>query len=319
MTISDLCSLLGGLGLFLYGMWMLRSHLEAAAGKRLQEILKKLTAKPFYGFLAGTGITAAMQSSTAVTVLLVGFVDAGLCTLEQAVWVILGANIGTTVTGQLTAMDAKAAAPVLAFAGILLLLFSKRDKVIGLGGALAGSGVMLMGLSMMETAMLPLGESERFRALLTGCRNPVTAILMGTVFTAALQSSSASVGILQTLARNGLVDLEQGMYLVFGQNMGTCVTALLASAGACCNAKRTAVLHLMINVLGTVLFLILCQGMPMVFAGLSASALIEGLTPMQPARQIANVHTIFNIVTSLALLPFGGLLVKLAEKLVPEI
>ncbi len=310
MTISDFFSLLGGLGLFLYGMKMMRGHLEQAASGRMPDLLKRLTGTSLRGFLAGTGITAAVQSSTAVMVLLIGFADAGIMTLTQTVWVILGANIGTTVTAQLTALNIKGIAPLFAFVGILLL-FSKKERNQCVGGILSGLGIMFIGLAMVETSVRPLGDSRYFCALLTECQNPLTGILAGTVFTALLQSSTASVAILQTLANNGLVGIRQSIYIVFGQNMGTCFTALLAAGGASLNAKRTAVLHLLVNILGTALFLILGFLLPF-------PRWMEQLAPHEPARQIANVHTIFNVVTSLALLPFGGMLVKAVSVLVPE-
>ena len=326
MTISDFFSLLGGLGFFLYGMRMLREHLEAAAGTAMEKLLRRLTKTPLRGFLAGIGITAAVQSSTAVMVLLVGFVDSGFLSFSKTVWVILGANIGTTVTSQLTALDLGVLAPLLAFMGILMLLFSKKEKascghtfmpsgrskeILCLGGVLSGFGMMFMGVSMVETAMEPLGESEGFLSLLTKCQNPLTGILAGTIFTALLQSSTASVGILQMLAKSGLIGMKQSIYIVFGQNMGTCFTALLASAGTSINARRTAALHLLINVLGTLVFLVLCQALPIVLW-------VEKLAPYDPARQIAHVHTLFNVVSSLAFMPLGGFLVKWTERLIPE-
>lgn len=311
MTISHLFSLLGGLGLFLYGMWMMREYLQAAAGNRIKKLLEKLTATPFRGFLAGIGITAMVQSSSAVMVLLVGLTDAGTISLIQAVWVILGANIGTTITGQLIALQAQGAAPLLAFVGILLLLFAKKEKWRFRGGVLSGVGVMFIGLTMMSEAVLPLKESNWLPSLFAACRNPAAGIMMGALATAVIQSSSASIGILQTLARGGLVELSQSVYLVFGQNMGTCVTGLLASAGAGRNARRTAVIHLLVNVFGTLLFTGLTEFLP--FCDWIAAA-----APGDAAKQIAHVHTVFNLVTSLACLPFGHLLVRISGQLVPE-
>ena len=326
MTISDFFSLLGGLGFFMYGMRMLREHLEAAAGNAMETLLRRLTKTPLRGFLAGIGITAAVQSSTAVMVLLVGFVDSGFLTLQRTVWVILGANIGTTVTSQLMALDLGMLAPLLAFVGIVMMLFSKNEKapcrhtfmpsgrskeIFRLGGILSGFGMMFLGLSMAEAAMEPLGESGVFQSLLIKCKNPLAGILAGTVFTALLQSSTASVGILQMLARNGLIGIGQSIYIVFGQNMGTCFTALLASAGTSINARRTAALHLFINVLGTLVFLALCQVLPL-------DLWVGRLAPSDPARQVAHVHTLFNVGSSLAFLPLGGLLVKWIKRLIPE-
>ncbi len=311
MTISHLFSLLGGLGLFLYGMWMMREYLQAAAGNRIKNLLEKLTATPMRGFLAGIGITAMVQSSSAVMVLLVGLADTGAICLLQAVWVILGANIGTTVTGQLIALQAEGAAPLLAFIGVLLLLFAKKENWKCRGGVLSGVGVMFIGLTMMSEAVLPLRESEWFPGLLAAAVNPAAGIFMGALVTAVIQSSSASVGILQTLARSGLVGLNQSVYLVFGQNMGTCVTGLLASAGAGRNARRTAVIHLLVNVFGTLLFTGWMEILPL-------CSWIEAAAPGDPAKQIAHVHTVFNLVTSLACLPFGNLLVRISGRLVPE-
>ena len=310
MTISDFCSMLGGLALFLYGMRMMREHLEQTASGRLPKLLQRLTRTPLSGFLAGIGITAAVQSSTAVMVLLIGFVDAGIMSLTRTVWVILGANIGTTVTSQLTAFDIKGISPLFTFTG-LLLLFSRKERYQRAGGVLGGLGIMFTGLAMVETSLRPLGESRLFCSLLIRCGDPLTGILAGTIVTALLQSSTASVGILQALAGNGLVGIRQSMYIVFGQNMGTCFTALLAAGGASVNARRTAVLHLLINILGAILFLLLGVFLPL-------PAWMEQLAPQSPARQIANIHTIFNVVTSLALLPFGGLLVRIAGIAVPE-
>ena len=305
MTIFHLFSLLGGLGLFLYGMWMMQEHLRDAAGNRLQGLLKRLTATRFRGFFAGIVLTAAVQSSSAVLVLLVGLTEAGALTLNQAVWVILGANVGTTLTGQIIALNIEGVAPLFAFIGILLLLFAKKEVQRHWGGVLSGVGVLFIGLSMMGEAVMPLGQEFWFLRLLTACRHPAAGIFVGAAVTAILQSSSASVGILQTLAKRGLVDLSQSVYLVFGQNIGTCATAFLASAGAGRTARQTAVIHLLINGLGTVLFVGILKFLPF-------CQWMERVAPLDPARQIANVHTTFNIVTSLVLLPFGGLLVRLS-------
>ncbi len=306
MTIFHLCSLLGGLGLFLYGMWMMREHLQAAAAHQIERFLKRLTATRMRGFLAGIGVTAVLQSSSAVMVLLVGLTDAGLIGLTQAVWGILGANIGTTVTGQLIALRVEGFAPLLAFVGILLLLFARQERWRRWGGLLAGVGVMFIGLTMMGEAMLPLKGEAWFLSLLASCRHPAAGIFAGTAVTAILQSSSASIAMLQTLAKSGLVDLSQSIYLVFGQNMGTCVTGLLASAGGGRNGRQTAVIHLLVNVFGTILFLCLVQLFPI-------GSWVEGLAPGNVAKQIADLHTIFNLVTSLTLLPLSGLLVRVAK------
>ena len=311
MKITDFFSLLGGLALFLYGMQMMSNGLEAAAGNKMKQILEKLTANRFLGVLVGAGITAVIQSSSATTVMVVGFVNSGMMTLQQAVWIIMGANIGTTITGQLIALDVGAIAPLLAFLGVALVVFIKKQKVHHYGLILAGLGILFVGMDMMSAAMMPLRESEAFISLMTKFSNPFLGILAGAVFTAIIQSSSASVGILQALASSGLIGLGNAVYVLFGQNIGTCITAILASIGTNRNAKRTTIIHLMFNIIGTIIFTTVCILTPL-------TDLIESLTPDNVAAQIANMHTLFNIVTTLLLLPFGTYLAKLARKILPE-
>lgn len=311
MDLYSIMGLLGGLALFLYGMQMMSTGLEAAAGNRMKQILERLTANRVIGVLVGAGITAVIQSSSATTVMVVGFVNSGMMTLKQAVWLIMGANIGTTITGQLIALNVEAVAPLLAFLGVAAIVFIKNVKVHNYGRILAGLGVLFIGMEMMGDAMVPLRESEAFISLMTQFSNPLLGILAGMVFTAIIQSSSASVGILQTLAMSGLIGLPSAVYVLFGQNIGTCVTAVLASIGTSRNAKRTTIIHLLFNVIGTTLFTIVCMTLPLV-------SLVGSLTPDNPAAQIANMHTLFNIVTTLLLLPFGGGLVKIAQWLLPD-
>ena len=311
MKISDLCMLLGGLALFLYGMQMMSGGLEAAAGNKMKTILEKLTANRFLGVLVGAGITAVIQSSSATTVMVVGFVNSGLMTLGQAMWIIMGANIGTTITGQLIALDISMIAPFIAFIGVVMIVFLKGEKLHHLGSIIAGLGVLFIGMDMMSNAMLPLRDSEGFIHLMTSFKNPVFGILAGMLFTAVIQSSSASVGILQALASGGLIRLSSSVFVLFGQNIGTCITAILASIGTSRNAKRTTILHLAFNVIGTCIFVAVCLLTPF-------TAFMESLTPGSPAAQIANVHTVFNVATTLILLPFGGLLVKAAKLLLPD-
>ena len=305
MLLSDLMGLLGGLALFLYGMQMMSSGLEAAAGNKMKQILEKLTANRFLGVLVGAVITAVIQSSSATTVMVVGFVNSGMMTLRQAVWIIMGANIGTTITGQLIALDIGAIAPMIAFIGVAMVVFTKKEKLHYIGSIFAGLGVLFIGMDMMSAAMKPLANSEEFVSLLTKFENPVLGILAGLVFTAIIQSSSASVGILQALASSGVIGLSSAAFVLFGQNIGTCVTALLASVGTSRNAKRTTVIHISFNIIGTILFTTLCLITPLI-------VFVEGWTPDNSSAQIANLHTIFNIVTTLVLLPFGTLLTKLA-------
>ena len=311
VKITDFFSLLGGLALFLYGMQMMSNGLEAAAGNKMKQILEKLTANRFLGVLVGAGITAVIQSSSATTVMVVGFVNSGMMTLNQAVWIIMGANIGTTITGQLIALDVGQLAPLFAFCGVALIVFVKKQKVHHYGLIVAGLGILFIGMEMMSGAMMPLRESEAFVSLMTKFSNPVLGILAGAVFTAVIQSSSASVGILQALAGSGLIGLSNAVYVLFGQNIGTCITAILAAIGTSRNAKRTTVIHLMFNLIGTTIFTIACITTPL-------TSLVESLTPDNVASQIANMHTLFNIVTTLLLLPFGNYLAKAAVRILPE-
>ncbi len=311
MKITDVISLLGGLGLFLYGMQMMSNGLEAAAGNRMKKILEKLTANRFLGVLVGAGITAAIQSSSATTVMVVGFVNSGMMTLSQAVWIIMGANIGTTITGQLIALDIGALAPLFAFIGVALIVFVKKEKIHHYGKIIAGLGILFIGMDMMSASMMPLRESEAFISMMTKFSNPVLGILAGAVFTAVIQSSSASVGILQALAGSGVIGLSQAVYVLFGQNIGTCITAVLASIGTSRSAKRTTIIHLLFNIIGTSIFTIICILTPF-------AAFVETLSPANVSAQIANMHTIFNITTTLILLPFGTYLAKIATKILPD-
>ena len=311
MTWTNVLALLGGLALFLYGMQMMSSGLEAAAGNRMKRILEKLTSNRILGVLVGAGITAVIQSSSATTVMVVGFVNSGMMTLRQAVWIIMGANIGTTITGQLIALDVGEIAPLMAFIGVALVVFIKKPTVRYWGQIVAGLGILFLGMNMMSDSMLPLRESEAFIGLMTQFSNPLLGILAGTVFTALIQSSSASVGILQTLAKSGLIGLDSAVYVLFGQNIGTCITAVLASIGTSRNAKRTTIIHLLFNIIGTTLFTVVCMCTPL-------TSWVAGWTPDNPSAQIANMHTLFNVVTTLLLLPFGSYLASLATKILPE-
>ena len=311
MGITDVLALLGGLALFLYGMQMMSTGLEAAAGNRMKSILEKLTSNRVKGVLVGAAITAVIQSSSATTVMVVGFVNSGLMTLKQAVWVIMGANIGTTITGQLIALDIGAIAPLFAIAGVGAIMFIKSEKVHHISSIFAGLGILFMGMDMMGAAMSPLKESEAFISLMTKFDNPLLGILVGALFTAVIQSSSASVGILQALASTGMIPLSSAVFVLFGQNIGTCITAVLVSIGMKVNAKRTTVIHLLFNIIGTVLFTVICLVTPYV-------TWIEAMTPGDPVAQIANAHTVFNIVTTLLLLPFGTHMANIAVRILPD-
>ena len=311
LDISILLGLLGGLALFLYGMQMMSAGLEAAAGNRMKGILERLTSNRFLGILVGAGITAVIQSSSATTVMVVGFVNSGMMTLNQAVWIIMGANIGTTITGQLIALDVGALAPLFAFIGVAMVVFVKMPRAHHIGQIMAGLGVLFIGMEMMSSSMMPLRDSQAFVDLMTRFSNPLLGIAVGALFTALIQSSSASVGILQALATSGAISFSSSVFILFGQNIGTCITAVLASIGTSRSAKRATIIHLMFNIIGTVLFTILCILFPL-------ADLVASFTPDAPAAQIANMHTIFNIVTTLLLLPLGNQLASLAVRILPE-
>ena len=309
MTTEHILTLLGGLALFLYGMHMMSAGLEEAAGDKMKQILEKLTSNRFLGVIVGALITAVIQSSSATTVMVVGFVNSGLMTLQQAVWIIMGANIGTTITGQLVALNVSEMAPLLAIIGVVLVTFISSKKLNSLGEILAGLGVLFIGMGMMSDAMSPLRHEPMFVEFMTTISNPFIAVLFGAAFTALIQSSSASVGILQTIANSGLIALDSSIYIIFGQNIGTCITAVLAALSAKRAAKRTTIIHLSFNLIGTVVFMTMIQFIPFV-------DWMKAITD-NPAAQIANTHTIFNVTTSILLIPFGTQLARLAEKILP--
>lgn len=311
MKLTNLFSMLGGLALFLYGMNMMSNGLEMAAGDKMKTILEKLTSNRILGVLVGALVTAIIQSSSATTVMVVGFVNSGLMSLTSAVWVIMGANIGTTITGQLIAINITAIAPLIAFVGVAMIVFFKSQKLDAIGGVIGGLGILFIGMETMSSAMVPLRTMPEFVGLISKFQNPFIGILVGALFTALIQSSSASVGILQALAKSGVMTLSSSIYVLFGQNIGTCITSVLASIGTSKNAKRTTIIHLSFNIIGTVLFVTISMLFP--FADL-----VQSLTPSNVAAQIANVHTIFNVTTTLLLLPIGTKLVDLACRILPD-
>ncbi|MDY3052753.1 MAG: Na/Pi cotransporter family protein [Ndongobacter sp.] len=308
MDIWHLVSMLGGLALFLFGMTSMGDGLELVAGNRLQRFLEKLTTNKLSGVMVGVLITAIIQSSSATTVMVVGFVNSNLMNLSQAVNVIMGANIGTTVTSQLIALNITKYAPIFAFIGIVLTM-SKSLKRRYLGKIVIGLGFLFMGLSIMSESMAPLQESEAFINWMKDISNPFFGLLIGAVFTAIIQSSSASVGILQALAMQGLVPFHTAFYIVLGQNIGTCITSVLASIGASSNAKRAAASHVLFNLIGSIFFILFSFILPL-------ENWIISLSPDNPMRQIANLHVIFNLVTTIFLLPFSNYLANLATVLI---
>ena len=311
MGPKEALALCGGLALFLYGMHMMSGGLEAVAGNKMKQVLEKLTNNTLMGVLVGTVITAIIQSSSATTVMLVGFVNSGIMQLSNTVGIIMGANIGATMNGVLLAMGIGDVAPAFAFVGVCLIMFTKDEKKNHLGEIIAGLGVLFIGMNMMGASMSSLRDSQTFINLITTFRNPLIGILVGTVFTALIQSSSASVGILQALAVSGLIGLDTGIYVMFGFTIGTCITAAIASIGTNANAKRTTMIHFLFNVIGTVIFVFICQFFPFV-------KWIQNMFPNSPAAQIANAHVIFKVVTTIILLPFSKWLVKVSIILIKD-
>lgn len=309
MTLSMTMSLLGGLALFLYGMKLMGEGLEKAAGDRLKRLLESLTRNPLMGLLVGVVFTMIIQSSSATTVMVVGFVNAGLLDLMQATGVILGANIGTTVTAWIVAgFQATAFMPLVLLIGVAMIMFLKKLKLQRIGQVIAGFGMLFVGMGMMSDAMKPLAESAEFARLMTAFSNPIMALLVGVAVTAIIQSSSASVGILEMLAIQGLVPLETSLYIIMGTNIGTCVTAMLSAVGATRTAKRAALIHLMFNVLGTLVVFILVSLLPV-------STWIGHISG--PALQIAVAHTSFKVFEVLCFVLLRKWLVKLVMILVP--
>lgn len=324
MTIFNALTMLGGLCLFLFGMNVMGEALERRAGNGLRTLIGRITDRPVMGFLTGLGVTAIIQSSSATTVMVVGFVNSGLMTLRQAINVIMGANVGTTVTAwllSLTGIDSSnvfvsllkpsAFTPVLALIGIVLYLFVKNDRKKDTGLILLGFATLMFGMETMSGAVSGLKDVPAFTNLFVLFKNPVLGVLVGMILTAIIQSSSASVGILQALAVTGSVSYAAAIPIIMGQNIGTCVTALLASVGTNKNAKRAAVVHLMFNIIGVlVLLTVFC----VVKAAFAPAILNEPATKLG----IAVCHSVFNVACTALLLPAGGLLEKLAIRLVPD-
>lgn len=313
MSVANILSMAGGLGLFLFGIRTMGDGLENAAGAKLKRMLEVLTGNRFLAVLVGFVVTAIIQSSTATTVMVVGFVNAGMMSLAQAVGVIMGANIGTTVTSLLIALNFSSVAAASVLVGVILMLASKKTVVKNLGAIFTGFGLLFLGIDMMSDSMAPLRESAGFMNFIVTVSEsplrPLFGILLGIVMTAVLQSSSASVGVLQTLAMQGLVPLKFSVFVLFGQNIGTCLTALFSTVGAKKNSKRAAVIHLLFNVIGTGIFILIALLTPYV-------EWIEKLSP-DPMAQIAISHIVFNIVSTVIMFPFAKVLVKLSCLLIP--
>ena len=303
-------SLIGGLGLFLYGMSLMGEGLQKSAGDKLKKIIELLTSNVVMGVLVGTVVTGIIQSSSATTVMVVGFVNAGIMNLSQAIGVIMGANIGTTVTAQLVSFNLEGIAPIALGIGILFYLFTSNQKTKHLSEILIGFGILFTGMEFMKDAVAPLAEYKAFTdALLYFSKNPILGILAGFAITGIVQSSSASMGMLIALASQGILPLSSALPILYGDNIGTCVTSLLSSVGESRNARRAAVMHLSFNGIGTIIFMLILNK--------PISAIVTHFDPTDTARQIANAHTLFNLTNVIILLPFSKYIVKLANRLIP--
>ena len=324
MDIFAILSLIGGLALFLYGMNVMGDGLTKVSGGKLEKILEKLTSNPIRAVLLGAGVTAVIQSSSATTVMVVGFVNSGIMKLSQAVGIIMGANVGTTITSWILSLSGiesssffiqmlkpTSFSPILAIIGLLLMMSSKNDKHKDVGSILLGFAVLMFGMNAMSSAVEPLKDVPQFTHLLTMFTNPIFGMLAGLILTAIIQSSSASVGILQALCSTGAVSFGCAIPIIMGQNIGTCVTAIISSVGASKNAKRTALVHLYFNIIGTALFMI-------VFYSINAFVHFDFLGDAATPAGIAVVHSIFNIAATIVLLPFAKVLEKLAYMSIKE-
>ena len=311
MSIYDIFILLGGVGLFLYGMTIMSSGLKNACGDNLKGILGKATKNKVTSILAGIAVTIFVQSSSATDVMVIGFVTSGLMTLSQAIGVIMGANIGTTVTAQITAFNIGAYAPMILFIGAVMNLFLKNRTLKEVGSVILGFGMLFQGITLMKSAIAPLAETAAFRALLTSLENPILTVLFGIAFTALLQSSSSATVIFQAFAVQNIISYQTAVYLVIGAAVGSVMPNLLAGLTANRNGKRCAVLNLLFNSLRAILILVLITVFPQILT------FIQNLSPGNVARQIANTHTCFAILAVLVLAPVSEFIVKLAGKLIP--
>ena len=322
MDIFSVFTLCGGLAFFLYGMTTMSKSLEKMAGGKLERLLKRMTSNPFKSLLLGAGITIAIQSSSAMTVMLVGLVNSGVMELGQTIGVIMGSNIGTTLTAwilSLTGIESESVfvnllkpenfSPVIALIGIILIMGSKKQKRRDIGRIMVGFAILMYGMELMKNAVSPLADMPEFSSLLTAFNNPLLGVLVGAVFTGVIQSSAASVGILQALALTGSITYGMAIPIIMGQNIGTCVTALLSAIGVNRNAKRVAVIHISFNVIGTAVCLVLFYGGNAIFH-------FTFMNQAVGAVGIAFCHTVFNVLTTLMLLPFSRQLEKLARRMI---
>ncbi len=301
---------IGGLGLFLYGMNVMGDGLQKSAGERLKKLIEVLTNNRILGVLVGALVTMVIQSSSGTTVMVIGFVNAGLMSLPQAAGVIMGANIGTTITAQLIAFKLTDYAPIAVAVGVAIWMVAKKKKWKNLGEVLIGFGILFIGMDMMGAGLKPLANNPAFESMIVNLKdNPLLGMLVGLLLTTVVQSSSASIGLLQALAAQGAIGIDIAFPILFGENIGTTTTGLISSLGANKTAKRAAIIHFLFNLIGTFIFIFILRT--------PIERLVTYLSPGNLPRQIANAHTFFNIINVLILLPFAGLLVKIAIKLVP--
>lgn len=312
MNTELLLSLAGGLGLFLYGMKLMGDSLEKAAGARLRNILEMFTKNKYIGIIVGAVFTAIIQSSSACTVMVVGFVNAGLMNLYQAAGVIYGANIGTTITSQLVSFNLSEYAPVFVLTGVLMIMMIKNPTVKKIGEIVVGFGILFVGLSMMSGSMANLKDSPTVTGLLSGLANPFLAVLLGTAITGIIQSSSVTVSIILLMASQGLLELHICFFMILGCNIGACATSLIASLGGRKEAKRAALIHLLFNVFGTILLFIILMA-----AGDWVESVIRAISHDNVGRCVANAHTSFKVFQVLVLMPFSDLIVKMTYLIVP--
>lgn len=311
MSVWNVINLAGGLALFIFGMNLMSDGLKLVAGSYLKKILEKLTQNRIIAMIVGAGLTALIQSSNAMCVMVVGFVNAGMMQLERSVGILMGAKIGTTITGQLIAFNISEIAPAIAFAGVAVTMFAKKPKIKNVGQIIASLGVLFIGLGTMSAAMKPLADEIWFQSLLQQFSNPILCVLIGVIFTVIIQSASASVGVLQMLALSGVMmfpdAFPQAFYMMLGMNIGASVAPALASLSGRKDAKRVAFIVILFESIGMLIFMILTQLFPVIFDWIMATA------PGNPIRQIANANTIFNLVTVFALLPCAKYLVRVAQ------
>lgn len=303
-------SVLGGLGLFLFGMNMLSDSLQKTAGNRLQNIIQALTKNIFMSVLMGALVTMLLQSSSGTSVMVIGFVNAGMMNLTQAAGVMMGASIGTTITSQLIAFNASEYAPVLVITGVAMAMFTSEERIKNYADVLTGVGILFIGMDMMGGGLVLLSRFPQFEEFMATLNNPILGVLAGFILTTVVQSSSASVGLLQALGVGGLIDMTRAFPILLGNNIGTTTTSLISSIGANRNAKKTAYLNILMKIIGTILFMLVLQQ--------PVQRIVVALSPGNVSRQIANSHTLFNLISVLVQLPFIHYIVKFVDWIMPD-